>query len=119
MPKLQCKSCGKVHNFMDQVDRYVCDCDAVNEVDPKVAAEIAAKKAEAEVKAAEEAVAKAEAAKAKVAEAQAKVKEAEAKANAVPSTPATQDAEIAKTEAVKTEKAEDDKKPLDFDHLKK
>jgi phage terminase Nu1 subunit (DNA packaging protein) len=115
MPKLTCKGCGKIHNFMSEVDRFVCDCETVNEVDPKVAARIAAEKAKAEAEAAKEAIAKAEAAKAKAAEAEAKAAEAKL------STPATQDAEISRTEAQKTSKAEDAKIPLSgaFDHLKK
>ncbi len=115
MPKLQCKSCGANHNFMSDVDRFVCTCDTVNEVDPAVAARIAADKqkqaeadAEAAVKAAEEAKAKAtEAAKA----AQAKAAEL--------STPETVAKEVKDEGAERSVTAEETKTPLGFQGVNK
>jgi len=107
MPKIQC-SCGKVHNFFTDPGRFVCDCGAANEADPKVAAQIAANAAEVAEQQATEAQAAAEKAKSQAAAAAEKAEAAKL------STPATISKEIEKTGETKTETADTAKKPLGF-----
>lgn len=111
MPKLSCKSCGKIHNFGSDPGRFVCVCGVANEADPKVAAKIAADTSAAAEARAQEAVAAAEKAKADAAVKAEKAKVAEAQL----STPATVAKTITDTGVAKTETAESEKKPLAFE----